>query len=73
MAAGIPVVVGAETDDAGSPHRRRLAGDLLHHRAQPVRIRAPLLIGHSGQKPRYRCLGSAHRRTILARHTVMLT
>src|SRR5580704_9877058 len=50
MAAGIPVVVGAETDDAGSPHRRRVTSDLLHHGAQPTRVLALPLIRHTGQK-----------------------
>src|SRR5262249_22213948 len=36
VAAGVPVVIGAETDDAGSPHGRRLTGDLLHHGAHQV-------------------------------------
>src|SRR5215467_16353474 len=34
VAAGVPVVIAAETDDAGSPHGRRFTGDLPHHGAQ---------------------------------------
>src|SRR5580700_1524882 len=73
VAAGIPVVVGAETDDAGSPHRRRVTSDLLHHGAQPTRILALPLISHTGQKLLHRYIGPAHRRTLPARHAIMLT
>lgn len=65
--------VSAETNDAGSPHRGRLTGDLLHGGGQPARILASLLIRHRRQKPLHRCTRPAHRRTLLGRHAVMLT
>src|SRR5262249_47894020 len=72
MPAGVPVVVRAETDDAGSPHRRRLAGDLLHQGAQPARVLAPPLIGHTGQDPRPRGMGGALPRALPGGHAAML-
>src|SRR5215467_11652453 len=72
-AAGVPVVVGAETVNARCPRGRRLTGDLLHHGAQPPRILASLRIRYAGQEPVNRSTGSAHRRLLHGRHTAMLT
>jgi len=73
MTAGVPVVVHAETDDARSPHGRRLTGDLPHQGAQPARILASLLIGHSGQELVHGGIGTPHRRSPLGRHTAIVT
>jgi len=73
MTAGVPVVVRAEADDARAPHGRRLTGDLLHQGAQPARILASLLIGHSGQEPGHGAIGPPHRRSPLGRHTAIVT
>ena len=73
MTAGVPVVVRAETDDARSPHGRRLTGDLLHQGAQLARILSSLLIRHAGQEPFRRRVGSPHRRSPLSRHAAMVT
>jgi hypothetical protein len=48
VTAGVPVVVRAEADDAAPPHRRRLAGDLLHHGAQSACVLASPVIGNLG-------------------------
>src|SRR5262245_38687290 len=70
--AGVPVVVLAESDDAGSPEHRRFAGDLLHECAQGLRVGALLrirksrdeLVDHDAARPRY-MLPLTHHLSIL--------
>src|SRR4029453_8638780 len=68
----VPVVVVAETDDAGSPEHWRLAGDLLHERAQRLRVGALFLIRKRRDELVARGVGRLGSLPPLSRHPPIL-